>query len=193
VIDPLVHFAGRTSVSFSKEGGKNRLEDLGAYVDRKAQTVTSSTGELKLDYGKGLLVINAPAAQGLSGALAEAGTTELGDLSISSELPLGHIVAVSLDGQPLARSNRILLQAMTEEKASNFRAEPTGGGGKRIVSIGKDPWLVKEVSGTVKFKRSDAAKLQVFPLDHSGYPAKTAGRAGSITLSPTTIYYLIRP
>lgn len=111
---------------------------------------------------------------------------------ISSKLPLGHIVAVSLDGKPLAMSNRILLQTMTEEKATNFQTAPAGEGVKRIVNIGQDPWLVKQISGTVQFKRHDAAELEVFALDHSGNAPAAAGHADSITLRPTTIYYLMR-
>ena len=143
VIDPLVHFAGRTNVNFTT-GGAKQLRTC-------SPSSTASTGRhqhhrrARLDYGKGVLTINAPAAQGISGALGEAGKTELEDLTISSKLELGHIVAVSLDGKPLATSRRILLQAMSEEKATDFRTEPAGDGVKRIVSIGHDPWLVHEI------------------------------------------------
>ena len=170
VIDPLVHLVGRTNVNFRPESKPSRIADLRPYIDRKAQKVTSSTGELKLDYGAGVLTINAAAAQGLSGALRDAGTTDLADLTITSDMPLGHIIAVSLDGQPLDRSRRILLQVMSEEQPTGFRMEPVGEGVKRIVSIGQDPWLVKECSGTVKFKRPDAARLKVEALDHSDFP-----------------------
>ena len=152
VIDPLVHFAGRTNVNFSERGGPARLKDSRPFIDRRHQVVTSSTGELRLDYGKGVLTINAPSAQGISGTLRDAGTLELKDLTISSKLELGHIVAVSLDGKPLATSRRILLQAMSEEKPTDFQTEPASGGEKKIISIGHDPWLAKELDGVVKFK-----------------------------------------
>ncbi len=109
VIDPLVHYAGRTNVNFTTKGGESRLTDLAAYIDRGKQTVRSTTGELALDYSKGLLTIDAPAAQGASGALALAGKVALADVTIASEMSLGHIVAVSLDGGPLATSRKILL------------------------------------------------------------------------------------
>ncbi len=80
---------------------------------------------------------------------------------------------------------------MTEEKPSGFRAEPTGPGEKRIVSIGRDPWLVREVEGTVRFKRPDAARLKVVALDPNGDPGKTLGSAAEIRLDPRTVYYLI--
>ncbi len=69
VIDPLVHYAGRTNVAFSEDGAPPKLVDLAPYIDRAAQTVTSTNRQLKLDYGKGVLTINAPRAQGVSGNL----------------------------------------------------------------------------------------------------------------------------
>jgi hypothetical protein len=193
VIDPLVHLAGRTNINFADRAGPPRLKDLTPYIDRRRQVVTSSTGQLRLDYGKGVLTIDAPAAQGTSGALRAAGTAELADLSISSRLELGHIVAVSSDGKPLATSRRILLQAMSEEKPTDFRTEPAPGGEKKITSIGHDPWLVKELNGVVKFKRPDASKLHVTALDFNGEPDKSIGTAREIRLAPNTIYYLITP
>lgn len=193
VIDPLVHYAGRTNVNFTETGGEPKLVDLAPYIDHTARTVTSTTRQLKLDYGKGVLMIDAPAAQGVSGNLKLAGPTETKDLSVLSDLELGHVIAVSLDGKPLATSAKILLQVMSEERSTDFRTEPAGNGQKRIVDIGRDPWLVKDLSGTVKFKRADSADLKVTPLDFNGYPTKSIGSASEIKLSPTTIYYLIGP
>jgi hypothetical protein len=189
VLDPLVHFVGRTNVSFSKDGGWPQLRDLRGFVDRKAQTVTSSTKELKLDYGKGVLTINAPAAQGVSGDLSAAGQAELGEVSIKSDLKLGHVIAVSLDGEPLSKSNSILLQVATEEQPTDFSAVAAGGGLQRIANIGRDPWLVREAQGVVKFKRGDAKDIKVTALDENRYPAGDAGRANEIKLRPGTLYY----
>lgn len=193
VIDPLIHFAGRTNVNITERGGKTTLRELSRFVDRGRRVVTSSTGELRLDYGKGVLTINAPAAQGVSGALRAAGTAQLRDLTVRSNLELGHIVAVSLDGQPLATSRKILLQVMSEERASEFRTEPYGVGERRIVSIGHDPWLVKAIEGTVSFKRSDAAQLSVTALDFNGEPVKEIGKANQIRLAENCVYYQIGP
>jgi hypothetical protein len=144
-----------------------------------------------LDYGKGLLVVNAPSAQGASGNLKIAGTIELAALTISSDLDLAHIIAVALDDKPLATSRRILLQTMSEERTTGFSTEADGAAIRRITNIGRDPWQVRALSGSVAFKRPDAAQLKVTPLDHSGRPAGRAGTAQKITLQPTTLYYLI--
>ena len=191
VIDPLVHFAGRTSVNFSEGGGASKLVDLSPFIDHASQTVMSTNRQLKLDYGKGTLVINAPAAQGISGNLKSLGKTETADLSINSEMELGHIIAIAMDGKPLATSGKILLQVMSEERASGFRTEDAGGGKQRITDIGHDPWLIKDLSGTVKFKRTDAGSLKVVALDGDGYPVKPAGTATQIQLNEETVYYLI--
>ena len=193
VIDPLVHFAGRTRVEFTKNGGSPKLVDLAPYIDHAAQTVTSTNRELKLDYGKGVLAIDAPGAQGISGNLAAAGPIETTDLSIRSDLELGHIVAVALDGKPLAHSQKILLQVMSEERATGFRTEDAGNGQHRIIDIGRDPWLVKELTGTVRLKRPDAARLKVTALDFNGYPVKGVGTAAEIKLRGATVYYVIAP
>ena len=192
-LDPLLHYAGRAHVDFTGESGGVIAKDLKPFVDRAAQTVTSTTGELKLDYGKGLLVINAPRAQGASGALKAAGRVELTALSISSDLDLAHIIAVALDDQPLASSRRILVQVMSEERASGFETEAAGPNVKKITNIGRDPWQVKSLSGTVAFKRADAAQLKVTALDFNGQPAGAAGTAQEIKLDPKTLYYLVAP
>jgi hypothetical protein len=193
VIDPLVHYAGRTNVNFSAKGGPATIKDTSRLVDRARKVVTSTTQELRLDYGKGVLTIDAPSAQGAGGDLKAAGKVETKDLSFASNLDLIHVVAVALDGKPLATSAKILLQVMTEEKPSGFRAEASGSGEKRIVSIGRDPWLVREAEGTVRFKRTDAATLKVVALDANGDPGKALGDASAIRLDPRTIYYLITP
>ena len=186
-IDPLIHYVGRTNLSIDQPDAKESLVDLSKYIDRKNRTVSSNSGELMLDYGKGLLKINAPAAQGASGNFKETGKIELADLSIESEMELGQIVALSLDGSPLSSAKKILLQVMTEEKPTGFETEDAGNGLKRITSLGTDPWLFKETSGTVRFK----GKVKTTALDLNGYPVRELGAGEEIRLDPKTVYYLL--
>ena len=190
-LDPLLHYVGQTTVSFKPQPTGVKGIDVRSFIDHARQTVASTGGELKLDYGRGLLIVNAPRVQALSGNLRAAGSVELADLSISSELELGHIVAVPLDNQPLATSSRILLQVMSEEKATDYQTEAAGPGVLRITNIGHDPWLVRDLEGTVGFKRADAAQLKVTALDFNGYPTDSVGSAREIKLRSATIYYLI--
>jgi hypothetical protein len=192
-LDPLLHYAGRSHVRFTDEPGGVTVADLSKLIDHRGQTVTSSTGELKLDYGRGLLVINAPQAQGVSGNLQAAGETKLAALTIRSDLDLGHIVAVALDDRPLAMSQRMLLQVMSEEQATDFATEPVDEHTRKITNIGRDLWRVKPLRGEVRFHRSDAERLKVTALDASGKPKTSVGSAAKLTLQPDTVYYLIEP
>ncbi|HNQ89787.1 MAG TPA: hypothetical protein PKM73_14305 [Verrucomicrobiota bacterium] len=189
-IDPLIHFAGRTRVQFADRAAPPRLADLGKLVRRDLQTVTSSTEELTLDYGKGLLTVNAPAAQGASGNLAAISEIRLRDSLLSSPLDNVHIILVPLDGQPINVSRRILLQVMTEERNTGWTTVPQG----QLVwieHIGKDPWQVRKIQGTVRLLRPDAPQLDVTALDLTGRPRGPIGHADSIALQPDTVYYLI--
>lgn len=199
VIDPLIHFAGRTSVNFVPAPVPvgvpapvpDKLADLSKLIDRAHSTVRSSTGQVKLNYAIGLLTIDAPAAQAVSGMLGQAGKVETTDLTVDSAMELGHIVAVSLDGRPLANSGRILLQVMSEEQATGFKTQPVSAGVKRIVSIGRNPWTFGALQGKVSFKRPDAQALNVQPLDYNGHPSGDPTTGGAITLRRETVYYLI--
>lgn len=189
-IDPLIHFAGRTQVSFAETARPAKLVDLKPYVNRERQTVTSTTGELMLDYGKGFLTMNAPGAQGASGNLKAAGELVLKNIAVQSGLDAVHIVMVALDGKPLKTSQRMLLQVMSEEKASGFKEIPQGEI-HLIENIGQDPWRIRKMEGFVRVTRPDAAQLKVTALDFNGVPVKELGSAANIKLLPDCLYYLI--
>jgi len=138
-----------------------------------------------------VLTINAPAAQGASGNLASAGEIKLSDITLSIPLDVAHVIVVSLDGQPLATSHRMLLQVMTEERATGFRTESLGNRRHRITSIGENPWQIRKLTGTVQLKRADAAKLKVTALDQFGQPTATTSSANQIQLQADTLYYAI--
>ena len=100
------------------------------------------------------------------------------------------VIAVALDNQPLATSSRILLQVMSEEKNNGFQTVEQGDITK-MISIGQNPWLVKEIEGTVCFKRADAAAFKVTVLNGNGDSIKAVGHAAEIELLPDVLYYLI--
>lgn len=189
LVDPLAAYVGRLQVNF-RAGTAPRLTPLGQAIDRRQKRLRSRTGELTLDYGQGLLTITAPAVEGASGNLAR--PIALPTLAIDVPLDVAHVVAVSLDGQPLASARRILLQVMTEEQATGFRSEPVPQSrDRKILSIGKEPWQLRELTGTVAFKRPDAATLRAVALDHLGHPTPRKQPASAIRLEPGTLYYLV--
>lgn len=188
-LDPLLHLAGRARVTFGEGPTGADLRPLSGLIDRTAKRVTSSTGELELDYGKGLLQVKAPAAQGASGDFAAHGPVRLPDLRIVSDLDVLTVLVVSLDGKPLRESARLLLQVMTEEATTGWATEPAGTGLKKITQLGTDPWRIRPVQGSVEFLRPDAGKLRVTPLDLQGRPLTPTGDGSKIQLLPGTVYY----
>ena len=190
-VDPLIHFAGRTRTQLGAKASHTSIQPLDSWIDRSQKRVRSTTGELVLDYDAGLLELRAPGAQGAMGNLAARPAIELPDVVVSSPLDLVQIVIVSLDGQPLARSARMLLQVMTEERPTGWQTSPAGPGVHRIESLGTDPWQVREIRGSVSFRRADAVSLRVVPLDFNGAPKPSIGNASRIELKPSTLYYEI--
>ena len=192
-VDPLIHFAGRTRSQLGATPSRTSVQPLGPWIDRARKRVQSTTDELRLDYESGLLELRAPQTQGAMGNLAARPTVELPDVVVSSPLDLIQIVIVSLDGRPIARSSRMLLQVMTEERPTGWRTTSAGPGLHRIESIGTDPWQVRGFRGSVSFRRPDAASLRVIPLDFKGSPQPVMGDARRIELQSSTLYYEIRP
>lgn len=194
-IDPLIHYVGRTHVWFpepdSKNSGTTKLLPLSGLIDHEARTIVCSTNQLKLNWNLGTLTINAPSAQGASGNLAASGKISLNDLELRIPRETAHTLLVALDDLPLSKSRKMLLQLMTEEKATGFRTEIQDDRRRRIVSIGENPWLVRKLEGEVWLKRPDAASLKVTPLDQFGQRTAQSLRADPLKLLPETLYYLV--
>ncbi|MGA2498064.1 MAG: hypothetical protein ABSH20_10000, partial [Tepidisphaeraceae bacterium] len=72
-----------------------------------------------------------------------------------------------------------------------WHAAPAGAGTQKIVSLGRDPWMIKSITGNVKFTRPDAAQMKVAALDGNGYKVKDLSSAAEIKLDEGTVYYLI--
>ncbi|WP_421657905.1 hypothetical protein [Leptothermofonsia sp. ETS-13] len=188
-IDPLAFLVGKVNLRFSKDKASASQVELSSFIDRKAKTVRSSTGQLSWDYRKGLVTVNAPQAQGATGFLKQAGSLQLSDITLNSGLDYGTILLVALDDQPITQSRRMLLQVMSEEQ--NFGWRTTGSSQKTIESVGNPPILVRNLSGRISLKRNDAGSLTVKALDANGYSVTNVGNAAQFDLRPNAFYYLI--
>jgi hypothetical protein len=189
-IDPRAFYVGRVQMNFVEGPASIRVADLSSHIDDAAKTIRSVTGELLWDYAVGLVTLNAPAAQGATGFFRSAGPVETDNLRIESGMEYGAVVLVALDGEPLKRSDRMLLQVMSENKNYGYHSEWQDGT-RRIASLGAAPIVVRNLSGTVRIVRPDAGSLQVTALDLNGYPRETIGSAEPIHLREDILYYLI--
>ncbi|MFW5752606.1 MAG: hypothetical protein ACOCYV_01005 [Planctomycetota bacterium] len=188
ILDPLIYLAGRVAVGF--DAGDSTVADLSGSIDRDAEQVTSTTGELHWDYGNGLVRIDTPFANGVTGFLAAAGPVDCGAARFTLDIPYGSALLVALDGRPLESSRRMLLQVMSEERNHGFATEIVDGR-QCITDLGGPPLVVRECTGSVALLRDDADSCSVTALDLNGYPATGLGDATAIDLSGDTLYYLI--
>jgi len=187
-VDPLAFFAGPVVRSFGTARARQLVRDLSLFIDRTQKVVRSVTGELAWDYGKGHVTVNTANAQGVVGFLAQAGTLELADVIIESENEFGAVLVVSLDDRPIARSKKLLIQAMTEDRPYGWRTK-----GRRVEDLGGYPLNVREVRCRVRLKLPRARLGTVHVLDAHGYERFRGklGRGGSIQLARDSMYSIV--
>lgn len=200
LFDPLSFYVGRVVRKMTEgEPGMRKDPGLAACIDRQGKKVRSITGEMALDYGQGIATMQAPCAQGLSGFLSQAGKVELQDVTIESRNEYGTIMVVSLDGQPLKTSRRVLLQVATEEKNLGYKTEAgsatrgeTTLQGNKIVEMGSGPLVVRKFSGDIIFK---GVFPRVLALDVYGNLKKElpggADKVTKVGLLEDTLYYVL--
>ena len=191
-LDPLSFYVGPVERVIGVDGARGGGVDLSKYIDRVKKKVTSIGRQLAWDYGKGLVTIDTPRCQGAAGFLSRAGAVALSDVTIASKNEYGAIVAISLDGKPLASSRKILIQAMTEERPFGFRA--VGG---RITDLGGAPFGVKKIAADISLRLLGSTTLRASVLDENGYPRKQGvrvevkGKVVSVKLSSDGVYHVI--
>src|SRR5690606_19592439 len=149
------------------------------------------------DDGRGRVTLSAPRAAGAVGFLGRGGTIELGGVAIEAKNDYGSVVAISLDDQPIAQSERILIQCLTIEAFYGFRATGEKSLRGRIESIGSAPIGVErnEVGVTLRLEGDRAATVRA--CDEHGYPrelaveASRASGALKIVLDEASPYHVV--
>ena len=71
-VDPLAFCVGPVQVRYGGSAANNRVSaKLDELIDKENKVLTSVTGEIRTDYGKGVYTVNAAKCQGAAGFLAE--------------------------------------------------------------------------------------------------------------------------
>lgn len=187
-LDPLLHLVGPTLLQFTTDPTSVQWDVSNDRINRQQETVVAANDQLELDFGKGILKLDAPLVQAVSGNLAATGPVQLSDIRIESRSDLIHIAVVALDNQPISDSGKMLLQVMTEELPTNREVQDLGKGRLQITSLGSDPWQVKTFQGTVQLPDRP---YRITPLDANGIPMAAPIASNLIELQPETLYYLI--
>jgi hypothetical protein len=172
-VNPLAYLVGPVTVKYGGDPAKSTVIDLAKYIDEAKKTVRSDTGELDMDYGRGLCTLNAPKAQGATGFLKKAGAVKLADVTIACGNDYATVLVVAMDEKPLKTSGRILVQVGTAERPTGWKTRPAKVGGKdgeEVVDFGKAPWLIVEGDVTVTVRNALVKSATV--LDANGMPGK---------------------
>lgn len=188
LVDPRLYVAGKVTAAFSDQQPIYEHEDVKKFIPVEG-VLSGANQEVEWQHQRGLFLLKTPQSQGVAGFLKAAGTVPLPDLNVDWGLDFGVAWAVAMDGKPIATSDKILLQVMSEERNHGFATE--GEPKRTIKSTGSTPVEVRKLAGTISFTRADAAALTVTALDVNGVPTQTLGTADRITLLPDALYYLI--
>jgi len=202
-VDPLAFFVGPVWVKYDGDPAKSKVADVSKYILRDQQRVLSNTGQIELNYGKGLCMIDAPKAQGVCGFLDQSKEFTLSTLTITSTNAYASILLVPLDDQPLASSQKVLVQVGTTARPTGWKSEPTlvtvkgrtaPVQAERILDIGTSPWQVAATHATVTVANPHLANATL--LDTNGVAAAdvpvtlTNGKC-QVTLPPQTMYLVL--
>jgi hypothetical protein len=201
-VDPLAFLVGPVQLTYSGSEMQDKVANLAHFIDHGAKTVEGETGEIKLDYGKGICTVNSPKAQGVCGFLRLLPDVGLADVKIHSENEYATILAVSMDDLALKDSHRILVQVGTTARPTGWQDEPAdfksqdgkqSFHGFKILKTGTMPWQIVNTDATVTVGNAGLTKVTL--LDASGYPVRTipAGQVGGrfkVKL-PTNAMYVI--
>jgi hypothetical protein len=165
----------------------------------KDSPIVSDTGELVWRYspqGKGLVTVETERSQALIGFVKHHNKA-LKNLSAEVENEFCSIILTSLDGQPISRSERLLLVATAQ--AANDRM--TWNENRTSLSDwGSAPTVIEPVKGKVILRNIEPAKrIEVIPLNGAGEALGNTSSTQSIKADlavsigePATTWYLAR-
>ncbi|MCH5374631.1 MAG: hypothetical protein JJ992_11695, partial [Planctomycetes bacterium] len=202
-VDPLAFCVGPVQVRYGGSAANNRVSPkLAELIDKDARRLTSITGQIRTDYGKGIYTVDAPRCQAAAGFLAQEPEIALGDVTIRSLDAYGSVVIVPLDDRPLSESKQILIQAGTVARPAGWiarqRSVEAGGelhDGFQILRKGGEPVLVENIDARVEI--ANPSVHRAVALDVNGLPmdvqvaVERRGDRLLVTLPPNTLYTIV--
>jgi hypothetical protein len=199
-IDPLAFLVGPVKVTYGGSAAKSQSIDLSKCIDNAKKTVSSSTGQVVMNYGQGFCTIDSPKAQGATGELSKAGAIKLTDVSLTCQTDEAAVMVVSMDDLPIAMSKSILVQVGTKVRPTGWQTEPAERPGDittkyKIVNTGTLPWLVSQAQVALRIKNATLATARA--LDSGGYSTGEVAihREGdwvSFTFPPGTMHIVLK-
>ncbi|AZL60762.1 hypothetical protein EI545_19210 [Tabrizicola piscis] len=187
---------GPVQVAFGSETPDFIHPELEGLVDSENRVVTSLTRQLIWDWGQGVVTLDAPRAQGVLGALSARPRIELQDVTFDSKAPYASVVVVPLDGEPIARSSRLLVQIGSIARPTGWRASPVqheGGPALVVEEFGGAPWQVDTIEMSLAVRNPGLSQATALDANGMAMGAVEVSRAGgSLTLNlPSGALYVL--
>lgn len=191
---------GPVQVAFGGDPAATTVQPFGPWIG--ADEVRANTGEITFNHTDGWARVDAPCVQGVAAHFISAREHRLRDVTFTSDNTFGAALAVSMDGEPLATSKRVLLQFATQSRPTGWADKPAmlspeGGGqvaGREIVSYGHAPWRV--VRGRLDIEIKNHALTTATALDMNGQargplPLQRAGDAVRLRWPVSSMYVVL--
>lgn len=201
-VNPYAFLTGPVKVTYGgNESDTYIYEKLPELIDLKNRVVTSITGELSLNFNKGLFIFDSPKAAGISGLFSKEQRIDLNDVSIETRNKYITVGVVSMDELPLSDSKKILVQTGTsylptdwQEEASEYISRNDTLQGFTILNTGKMPWVAQATLVKIEVRNSNIKRAIL--LDIAGYPIeelKVKSRKGElmVELPPKSLYVIL--
>ena len=168
---------GPSTVAFGTEASRSTTASLRPFVD--GDVVRANTGQITLDSARGFCTVDAPMVQGVAAHFSRAPSHALSDVRFTSGNAFGAAMAVSLDGMPLARSKRVLVQYGTQSRPTGWAESPAKVempgqptvDGWVVSSFGQAPWQLDAAMLDVVINNPSLTSATV--LDMNGMPVGT--------------------
>ncbi|MEM6498588.1 MAG: hypothetical protein AAF709_17915, partial [Pseudomonadota bacterium] len=197
-VSPYAFLVGPVQIDFAETSSAQVSPELSGLIDETNRRVTSATGQLDWDWGQEIVMINAPRAQGVIGDLTKRAVFELDDLAISSSNDYASVLAVPLDQQPLAQSEKILVQIGTIARPNGWaakRIELEDGPAFEVTSFGGPPWQVTRFEGGITLQNPFVSQATV--LDPNGMLKRQVelsreGNSVQLRLPSDALYVLLQ-
>jgi hypothetical protein len=165
--------------------------DPAPFWDKEKKLLTSTTGQLRWDYGRRLVLVGAPRTQAVIG-FASGRRIRLPQVQVETKTPFVSLIFTALDDRPVGESSHILVTAMARDKQTGTQYNADWS---KLETIGGPPLLMEPVQATIKLRGPKPAQIR--PLDVYGVPRPETVAVqddGSFAIDGTykTYYYEIR-
>ena len=182
---------GRVTLKIEDGLEPSYLGEFSAYLDRRSQTIRSSTGQLTWDYGKKVVTVHSEKTQGVIG-FAGGRSFDLPGVTVRiGRTPFVSLLFTPLDNRPLIESGHILITAMAQDKQLGTVYNEDG---TKLIETGGPPLLLEPVQATLTFKGAALSSAKV--VDVSGVPAdgqiERMGNTFDIDGRYATYYYEVK-